>query len=157
MNKKISLLISCLTLFVAMPTSASNTNNTEATKPSSSNEMNWHNIKNELQLMTERYKDSKLDQKQKVKFLPRTNELLSYMQDIKLSESEKQEQIKIVVKLLEASLPTDFASSNMDTLYFEYKKFQKAYENEINNLENKRVSKDLIDTFKSFEDREKSR
>lgn len=110
----------------------------------------WAHIRENLVHLTQKFQSRALSEDQKVSLLPVTNELLSYMQDIKLSSAEKIDQINVVVQLLAASLEYDFASSNADTVYFEYATFKGAYIQAINQLPNARIRRELLDTFKDL-------
>ncbi len=111
----------------------------------------WVNIRADLIRLTQQFQNKNLSEDQKVSLLPVTNELLSYMQDIQLGTNEKMEQIQIVVQLLASSLEYDFASSNADTVYFEYAKYKGAYIQTIKQLTNTRVAKELLSTFRDLE------
>ncbi|MFM6928466.1 MAG: hypothetical protein ACKOX6_08370 [Bdellovibrio sp.] len=113
--------------------------------------LTWSGIRSELVNLTAKYQSKKLTDDQKVNLLPVTNELLSYMQDIAVTETEKMDQIDVVVKLLAASLNYDFASSNEDTVYFEFMKFKGAYQRAIKALSDVETRRELLDTFADLE------
>lgn len=97
--------------------------------------LDWASLKHELLMMEARFKAKNVSEEQKVDMLPRSNEVLSNLQDVKYTEAEKMDQIQTVVRFLGASIEYDFANSNTNTIYFDYKTFKKAYVAEINKLE----------------------
>lgn len=94
----------------------------------------WESIKADLKTLESRFKNPRLTEDQKIDLLPVTNQLLSLMQDLTFNEQEKLDSIATVVQLMAASVDYDFASSNQDTLYFDYARFKTAYLQEIAKL-----------------------
>ncbi|MGE5086467.1 MAG: hypothetical protein ACM3MG_09225 [Bacillota bacterium] len=113
--------------------------------------LGWSGIRADLVKLTAKFQSKDLTDDQKVSLLPVTNELLSYMQDIAVTEAEKMDQIDVVVKLLAASLNYDFASSNEDTVYFEFMKHKGAYQRAIKALPDVEIRRELLDTFSDLE------
>ena len=113
--------------------------------------LTWSGIRAELVKLTEKFQSKHLTEDQKVNLLPITNEMLSYMQDLTLTETEKMDQIDVVVRLLAASLNYDFASSNEDTVYFEYMKYKGAYQLAIKAIPDVNTRRELLDTFADLE------
>lgn len=145
MKKLILLIIISMQVTVFSAQASMNKKNSPASKASQMS--SWVSIRADLIRLTQQFQNRNLSEDQKVSLLPITNELLSYMQDIQLGTSEKMDQIQIVVQLLAASLEYDFASSNADTVYFEYAKYKGAYIQAIKQLPNTRVAKELLSTF----------
>lgn len=145
MKKLILLIIISMQVTVFSAQASMNKKNSPASKTSQMS--SWVSIRADLIRLTQQFQNRNLSDDQKVSLLPITNELLSYMQDILLGTSEKKDQIQIVVQLLAASLEYDFASSNADTVYFEYAKYKGAYIQAIKQLPNTRVAKELLSTF----------
>lgn len=109
--------------------------------------INWANIRADLVTLTERFKSPAYTSSQKLDMLPATNELLSYMQDLKFNPAEKRDQISVVVQLLEATLATDLVSSNADTVYYDYEKFKPYYMDELSRLPNKKAAAKIMRIF----------
>lgn len=149
MKKLLLLLIISMQVNNALATSTSVKTNEPGHKVART--VSWDQIRSDLIRLTQKFQNSSLNEDQKVALLPATNELLSYMQDIHLNEHEKMDQIQVVVQLLAASHEADFASSNADTLYFEYAKFKNYYGRVINQLPNTQVRKELLNTFNELE------
>jgi hypothetical protein len=113
--------------------------------------LTWSGVRGELVKLTEKFQSKHLTEDQKVSLLPITNEMLSHMQDLTLTETEKMDQIDVVVRLLAASLNYDFASSNEDTVYFEYMKYKGAYQLAIKAIPDVNTRRELLDTFADLE------
>lgn len=117
----------------------------------------WNEVRAKLIDLTEQYRDEQVSKKEKERLLPITNEYLSYMQDLSFTPTQDQERVQLVVDLLAATLDYDFASSNVDTLYFDYKANKELYERSIQFLADRKVSRELMDAFKSFSEAEANR
>lgn len=109
----------------------------------------WAQIRSGIINMTLAFLSPKYSSEQKMDLLPQTNELLAYMQDIKFkTPEEKVSQIALVVNLLVASSPYDYASSNIDTLVEDYIAFKGIYDEEINKIQH---TKTRVRIFKTFQ------
>jgi hypothetical protein len=115
----------------------------------------WAEQKARLQKLEVKFRDKKLSKDAKVKFLPESNALLSEMQEIKFSGKEKADQIATTVSFLSASIDADFANSNTNTVYLDFKANQKAYETEIAKLPSKDAAKKIAQAFKEWGEFEK--
>jgi len=82
-----------------------------------------------------------------MRLFPKTNATLSLMQDLKLSPEEKADQVKVVVALIAQTFPLDYASSNIDTIYFEYEKFKSLYDAEFSKIKDPQIRNDIKDTL----------
>ncbi len=136
----------------AQSTKAVNTSvkETAVTRKAAQAPMDWASLKQELLSMAARFSDKRVSDKAKVSMLPHANEVLSGVQDLKLSAPEKEEQIQVVVAFLAASFAADFANSNTNTIYYDYKAHKSAYLKEINKLKGS-VRSELIEAFKDWE------
>jgi hypothetical protein len=115
----------------------------------------WAEQKVRLKKLETKFRDAKLKKDAKVKFLPESNALLSEMQEIKMTPAEKADQIATVVSFISASIDADFANSNTNTVYYDYKANQKAYDTEIGKLASKDTQKKLREAFKDWAEFEK--
>ena len=140
-----------LTVIISQPLLAqdnkSNKAPAEMAESLASSEMTWSSIKAELISMTKSFKDRSLSRENKMKLFPKANATLSLMQDLKLTPEEKSEQIKIVVTLISHTYALDYASSNLDTIYFDYEKFKALYDAEINKIKSTKIRNDIKDTL----------
>ena len=115
---------------------------------------NWKESKEALTKLAAKFRDSKLSKEQKVELLPLSNTLLYDTQQLKLSASEKSDQIKTIVDFLGATEATDFANSNTDSVYDDYKANKKAYTTELSKLD-KKTKAALLEGFDAWADAEK--
>ncbi|KYG65618.1 hypothetical protein AZI86_00630 [Bdellovibrio bacteriovorus] len=116
---------------------------------------NWKESKAALNALAVKFRDAKLTKEQKVELLPASNNLLYDTQQLKLSKAEKAEQIKVIVDFLAATIDTDFANSNTDSVYDDFKVNKKAYLAEINKITDKKIKEEIIEAFDSWADLEK--
>ena len=115
---------------------------------------NWKESKAALTALAAKFRDSKLTKEQKVELLPLSNTLLYDTQQLKLSAKEKSEQIKVIVDFLGATESTDFANSNTDSVYDDYKANKKAYTTELSKLD-KKTKDALLEGFDAWATAEK--
>lgn len=117
----------------------------------------WSDVRFKLIDLAEQFRDDRISKKEKEKLLPATNEYLSYMQDLNFTATQDQERVQLVVDLLAATLEFDFASSNADTVYFDYKENKELYDRAIQFLADQKVARELMDTFRSLSEAETKR
>ena len=159
MQRKI--LLTFLILFQVTTVAAQGTAAKKATgskapvAPVSKKNSDWSAFKQELQLMAAKFNDPKLSKDAKLALLPRSNMVLSDIQDLTLSPKDKTDQIRTVVEFMTASTDTDFANSNPDTLYFDYKAHKKDYTDEINKIKSKTAREEIMEAFKGLEEFER--
>lgn len=115
----------------------------------------WKDSKEALNKLAEKFRDPKLSKEQKVAFLPAANNLLYDTQQLKLSKSERKEQIAVIVQFIAATIDTDFANSNTDSTYDHFKANKKAYLAEIAKIDNKDTREEIIDAYDSWAEAEK--
>lgn len=116
---------------------------------------NWKESKAALTSLALKFRDAKLTKEQKVELLPASNNLLFDTQQLKLNKAEKAEQIKVIVDFLAATIETDFANSNTDSVFDDFKVNKKAYLVEINKISDKTIKAEILDAFESWSDLEK--
>lgn len=115
----------------------------------------WKESKEALNKLAEKFRDPKLTKEQKVELLPATNNLLYDTQQLKLSKAEKQEQIAVIVQFIAATIDTDFANSNTDSTYDDFKANKKAYLAEIAKIKDKETREEIIDAYDGWAEAEK--
>jgi hypothetical protein len=116
----------------------------------------WARAKAELRMLEKKFRDPKLSELQKVRLLPHMNEVLSEIQELKLTKAEKAEQIRAVIQFIPSSMKADFANSSYDTLYYDFKANRAAYLNEIERLPSASEKKEMKEAFFSLEESEKA-
>lgn len=144
-----------LTLFVgAMPIHFIHAQNKSSKAASTPAEppiaKNWKDSKAALNQLAEKFRDPKLSKEQKVELLPASNNLLYDTQQLKLSKAEKKEQIEVLVKFIAATIETDFANSNTDSLSDDFAANKKTYLAEINKLPNKDTREEILEAFDAW-------
>lgn len=151
MKKIIFAIIILMQTSWASAATLPHSNLTTQQKRTVANYTSWHSLKADLKALEQKFNDPRLTDSQKVKLFPITNRLLSLAQDIEMNEHEKRDQIATVVELMGASFDYDFASSNQDTLYFDYVRYKQVYLEEISKLP-KHKAQEIKSIFTEFEE-----
>ncbi len=116
----------------------------------------WSEFRAEILQLTRDFRSSQLTRKQKIKLLPKTNQVLSLMQDLEFSARQKQDQVETTIELLAAASDIDFANSTTDTVYFDYKTNKKLYKEAISRLSSQEEKETILESFKDWEEFEKN-
>lgn len=116
---------------------------------------NWKESKEALKKLAAKFRDPQLAKAQKVELLPASNNLLYDTQQLKLSKAEKSEQIQVIVNFLAATIDSDFANSNTDSVYDDFKAHKKAYLAEIGKIKDKSIKDEILDAFDAWSEAEK--
>lgn len=114
--------------------------------------LSWPQARLQLKTMEARFRSPQLTEQQKVKLLPQANELLSIIQDLHYSQSEKTDQIQTTIDLIAAALEVDFASSMIDTMYFDIQNNKNSYLLEIENLPSIRTQNEIKEILAEMEE-----
>lgn len=112
----------------------------------------WEQGRRELLALEAVYRRKDLSEDAKFKYMPRTNEVLSYVQDFNLNRDEKDDMIKVAVAVIAAVIDID--NSPLDTLYFDYKANKQAYLREIGKIGSKRIRSEILENFRDLESAE---
>lgn len=111
----------------------------------------WSQYRKEILNIQNKYADKKMSLEKKMDLLPQANEVLSEIQDLKLSKIEKGDMIHIVVDFLAASQDIDVTNSHCDTLFDHYEANKNSYNAEFKK-QPKAVREKLLDTFEGLKD-----
>lgn len=115
----------------------------------------WKESKEALNSMAAKFRDPKLTKEQKVALLPASNNLLYDTQQLKLTKAQKAEQIKVIVSFITATIDADFANSNTDSVYDDFKVNKKAYLAEIAKIKDKKIKDEILEAFEGWAEAEK--
>lgn len=120
-------------------------------------DMQWERYEKSLKALQAQFSSAKLSEAEKVKLLPRTNSLLSTLQDVDLDPAQNKIKIRRVVALLAAAIDADFANSLTSTIYYDYKSNKAEYVAVIKSIKSKETRERITESFKMWEEFDKKK